>query len=302
MQRHVLVTGATGFLGAHVCRRLAEHGHAVVALLHSNRVALPDLASVLTDRIVWDMAGSQKPIIPPQVDTIVHLAQSHRYREFPNGAQDMFDVNVHGTFDLLEAARRSGIVRFVYASSGGIYGQSRNHLFENQPVVADSNIGFYLTTKLIGELLINNYATFFSAAVLRVFFAYGPGQQPDRLLPRLVANVAAGRPVTLAGHEGLTINPIYVSDATDAIVRAVELDKIVTLNVAGLEPISLRKLCALIGEIVGRAPVFEIAPEGDNSMLVGDVSLMCDTLNVHPRVSLREGLAQMVKRQFINSD
>jgi UDP-glucose 4-epimerase len=290
-KQSILVTGATGFLGRHTCRVLARNGHRIFAVLRPGKEPPSELSTLVTEWVTWDMARPQDLTLPKGVQTLVHLAQSVHYREFPSGAQDMFGVNVAATFALLEAARRGGVSHFVYASSGGIYGSNGSHMSESERIIVDPKIGFYLTTKMIGELVTNNYAGFFSTALLRIFFAYGPGQQPDRLVPRLITNVMNGKPVTLRGRDGLAINPIYVDDAAEVVARLAEgaFEKPLILNVAGLEAVSLRRLCSMIGDIVGRAPIFEMVDESSDS-LVGDTALMSRLLNFRPAVTLHDGL------------
>lgn len=285
----VVVTGATGFVGQHVCRNLSGRGYRVIGV-RKDIEARPTLSSLVDDWLQWDLSSGGSVVLPHGIDAIVHLAQSHQFRDFPAGAHDVFAVNMSATFSLLEAARAAGVSRFVYASSGGIYGQGSKVFTEQQPVIADSRLGFYLTSKLVGELLVQNYGPFFSVAILRIFFAYGPGQQEDRLIMRLIANVSQGRALTLSGSDGLTINPIYVTDAAEAIARTLEAPGPMTLNIAGSETISLRQLGHLIGGIVGKEPTFKIDNSTVPTSLIGDPTLLCDSLNFTPTVSLREGI------------
>ena len=132
----VLVTGATGFLGRHVLPVLAER-HKVVAMARRPVEGFETVVADLTDEFE----------LPAGLDAVVHLAQSRRYREWPEGAADMYAVNVHATFRLLA---RAGAGRFVYASTGGIYAPSPAPLREDDPVAPS---GFYPRSKLAAEVL-----------------------------------------------------------------------------------------------------------------------------------------------------
>jgi UDP-glucose 4-epimerase len=280
----ILVTGAGGFVGRALCNALLQRGHAVVAMsraitnLPGTRVVSCDLAQPL------DIAR-----LPTDCDAMVHLAQSQRFREFPAGARDMFDVNIQSTFELLEFARANGVRRFVYASSGGIYGQGTEAFSDREPLVVNDSLGFYLSTKLLGEILVTNYNTFFSTAILRIFFAYGPGQQPDRLISRLLANVRDNRPIVLEGENGLSINPIYIDDTVEILCRAIESPQVLKLNVAGFEALTLKAIADILGEIVGRKPQFTVRPATRSPSLLGDVSELIEKLGHSPAVSFADG-------------
>jgi nucleoside-diphosphate-sugar epimerase len=289
----VLVTGAGGFVGRHLCARLAQQGARVYGVLRPGRSPPIQGDHPVADWLIWDLAKEEAPRLPSGLTAVVHLAQSSRFREFPDQAADMFAVNVRATFGLLEAARQQGVPNFVYASTGGVYGHGPVPAQEQQPVNADTALGFYATSKLIGELLAGSFNDIITAAVLRLFFVYGPGQQADRLIPRLIDNVARGRAVTLEGDDGLTVNPVYVSDAVEAIVRSIGVRASCVFNIAGSEAITLRRLGALIGELIGREPCLELRP-GRSSMLVGDVRSAQKQLGWMPSVSLKTGLARTV--------
>ena len=101
-------------------------------------------------------------------DTVIHLAQSRHYRQFPERADDIFAVNVKSTFQLLDYARRAGAGRFLHASSGGVFGYSYEKFVETDPV---NPLNFYLSSKYCAELMVGNYRDYFLTIVLRFFFA-----------------------------------------------------------------------------------------------------------------------------------
>lgn len=292
MTRVVAVTGASGFLGRHVCKIITRRGQRVIGVGRS--VAVPaELHDVITEWTAWDMTKPGPPSLPAGVDTIVHLAQSSLYRAFPEGARDMFDVNMRSTFELLETARLNGVSRFVYASSGGVYGGDRPASAE-QSILARPQLGFYLMTKLASELFAKTYDKLLSVSILRLFFPFGPGQQADRLIPRLIQNVVTRQTLKLQGEQGLTINPIFVSDAAEAIARAVDSDSALTMDIAGREVISLRRLGDMIGMALRQEPMFEINLDQTSPSLLGDSRSMIDRLDYTPAVGLDDGIALTV--------
>jgi nucleoside-diphosphate-sugar epimerase len=275
---------------------LAHAGHRVVAVVHGlpagDHRACFDHPSIDVHEI--DLATAELRIRDSGCDAVVALAQSQYFRDFPERARDIFAVNVHAQLRLLEWSRTSGVKRFVYASSGGIYGsRARQHVAENELLAVDSPLGFYLGSKLCAEIMFQNYRHFFETAViLRPFFIYGPGQRRDMLIPRLVHAVQSGRPIQLQGTDGLRLNPIYVDDAAQAFAAALRLTGCRVLNVAGSETVTLRELGERIGREVKRPPVFETVP-GVPSDYVANTDA-ANALLGPPRVSLDAGLARTV--------
>ncbi|MFL5935855.1 MAG: NAD-dependent epimerase/dehydratase family protein [Gaiellaceae bacterium] len=281
----ILVTGASGFVG----RRFVEMysgRHDLFALVRSPG---PDLAGV--EWIVHDLVDPlDEAGLPERLDAVAHLAQSRRYRDFPDGARDVFDVNVRSTLGLLEYARLAGARSFVFTSSGGVYGYSYERFAETEPV---SPLNFYLSSKYSAELLIANYQRFFSTVVLRPFFVYGPGQ--DRMLiPTLIDRVTAGEVVTVEGARGLRITPTYVDDVVRALEPALHFSGAGLFNVAGDEAVTITELVELIGVATGREPRVEHAPQESGGDLLGDNTQMREVLGVVPEVDLRDGLARTI--------
>jgi len=279
----ILLTGAAGFIGRHGLARL-EAEHDLFPLVRE----APDESR---EWIVQDLAQPlDVTLLPERIDAVIHLAQSHRYREFPDGAEDVYAVNVNSTFQLLEYARRAGARTFVLASTGGIYGYSYEALVETDPA---NPLNFYLTSKHVAESLLANYQAFFQTVVFRFFFVYGRGQG-SMLVPTLIDKVRKGDQISIAGRPGQRINPIHVSDAVEAFPRALELERSDVFNVAGEEIVSIRELVDVIEQATGEAAhVRHIDPEHEGD-LIGDNSRMKELLGVHPQTSLLEGIRSML--------
>jgi nucleoside-diphosphate-sugar epimerase len=235
----------------------------------------------------WDIAA-----FPKHVDVIIHLAQSRRFREFPEAAMDIFVVNVVSTLRLLEYARQVGVRQFIYASSGGVYGSGPRAFAESDAIQAHDRLNFYLTTKVYAEVLINKYAAFFVTTILRPFFVYGMAQHPQMLIPRLIRGVLDGQPIRLAGPTGIRINPIYNLDLAEILERCLALRESCTLNVAGGEILTMRQIGEIIGEVVGKAPHFTVDTGGDGDM-VGGIRKLEQLLGYWPRIPFYTGISQV---------
>jgi nucleoside-diphosphate-sugar epimerase len=284
----ILVTGAGGLIGHALVQELSSHSQ-VVALVHTAVPDFPDGVELLEH----DLRQEDMPHLSDAPETIVHLAQSPRYREFPNEASDVFEVNVAATHRLLNWAQRTGVRRFVYASSGGIYGHGDSAFIEDTPLSPVRPLGHYLTTKHCAELLVETFGSIFTVVILRFFFVYGRRQRRSMLMPRLVDSVIQGRPILLQGEEGLRLNPIHVSDAADAVAAATQLRKNQKINVAGPEVFTLREIGDLIGDLVGRSPNFEHQCDTEAYHLVGSIDKMSRLLTP-PRVDLARGIKDLL--------
>jgi nucleoside-diphosphate-sugar epimerase len=280
----VLVTGATGSIGSPLLRRLAP-ANDVFAI---SRRGGPELEGV-----EWIRLDLSQPLdrseLPAEIDAIAHLAQSERYRDFPEGALDLFAVNVRSTAELLEYARGAGARSFVLASTGGTYAHDPDPIAEDAPL---STTVPYFRSKRMAELLVENYSDELGGAILRFFFAYGPGGK--LLVARLAAKILAGEEIAVEGDPGMAINPIYIDDAAAAVEGALGLSEQVTVNVAGDEVVRVRELVERLAVAMGRE--VRIGPGGDSpGDLVADTSRMRSLLGIRPEVTLDDGLKAVAK-------
>ena len=286
-KQSVIVTGANGLLGRAVIKSLADTND-IWAIVHSQPASpVPGVRYRVVDLSTeWDVND-----MPKIADVIVHLAQSSKFRNFPDGSIDVFNVNIASTARLLNYAHRMKARKFIYASSGGVYGNSASAFKENSPIAPPGQLGYYLGSKMCGEILVQSYVSIFHAVVLRPFFIFGPGQNRAMLVPRLMDNVVSGRPITLQGANGIRINPIHVEDAAAALRAAISLEQSATFNIAGPDILSIRELCEGMGSYLGRDPNFQVQP-GDPQDLIGNNAAMCEQL-IFPQRKLLQSLADV---------
>ena len=253
-QKVILMTGATGLLGNRVAA-IAPNNCRLISIGRNPAAGLPahveHLSVDLADPEMWRQ-------LPSRIDTVVHLAQSRRFREFPNGAADVFAVNTRSTALLLDHAVKSGCKDFIYASTGGVY-KLGSILSESSPLLDFDEMQIYPASKLAAEAMLGSYARAFRVVAMRIFFMYGEGQHESMLMPRLVGSIRKSSPISLTGPDGFRFNPLYVGDAASLVWEIVDSKFSGILNVAGSEELTLREVCGQLGSIVGVAPVFEIA-------------------------------------------
>lgn len=286
----VLVTGAGGFLGSHLVASLAPH-HEVVALLR--RAPIDRVPSV--HYIEQDLSlALDESKLPPELDVVIHQAALIDVESLDKRDPAPFEVNVIGTWRVLEYARQAGVTRFIHASTGGVYGHSPNPMRESDRV---NPMDLYALTKSQAELLVLHTPTDFPTVILRYFLPYGMGTPNP--LPRFIGKVLRGEPVTLSTDRGPVFNPIHVSDAVAATLLALELNHDAVINIAGTELSSYAEIAEFAAARVGRevVPVFverdQLIPyyRGD---LVGSTERMGQLLGFTPRVNLADGLGELV--------
>jgi UDP-glucose 4-epimerase len=282
----ILVTGAAGFVGSELVPALASSDQEVHAVVRDESgYDAPKGVEVHEVDLSRPLASASLP----EVDAVIHLAQANV--AFPDSAGELYAVNTVATQQLLDHARRVGAGKFLYASSGSVYGLGDHPFSEEEELpIAD----FYAVTKINAEQVIATYQGFLDTVVFRIFMPYGPGQR-GRLIPALIDRVRDGRPVTLNDGGRPRGNPIYIDDVGRTFEAALELEGHHTVNIGGDEIVSIADLARLIGEVVDGEPVFEEGPGGAAGDVVGDTSRMHELFSLRPLVSLSEGLRRTVE-------
>lgn len=282
--KKILITGSNGLIGEALIERLVkEDEYAIFGVCRSTGNSRINTIN-LDLNTEWE--SSQ---LPPKIDIVIHLAQSENFRNFPESAIEVFNVNTISTLRLLEYARKAGAENFIYASSGGVYGNSDSGFNEEAPLISSKDLGFYLGTKFCSEILVENYSNFFDINILRFFFVYGPKQRKNMLIPRMVESVKVGNPIQLQGECGLKINPIFVTDAVKAIETTMQIKGNNKFNIAGTEILSLKEIANIIGLKLGKKPVFNYDNSKEAKHLIADISKM-NKLLCTPQVNFNSGI------------
>ena len=313
--RHILITGAAGFIGSHVAERLIARGDRVVGLDDFNDYYDPAIkrenarilgATGAYQQIEGDIRDSRAvrdAFEAAPVDAVIHLAARAGVRPSVEQPALYTDVNLTGTALLLEGARARGVERFVFASSSSVYGGNTITPFrEDHPV--ENPISPYAATKRAGELLCSTYHHLYSATgalahlpCLRFFTVYGPRQRPEMAISKFTALLLAGQPIPMFG-DGTTLRDYtFIRDIVDGVVGA--LDKAQgygIYNLGGEDPVRLDALIAAIGAAVGVEPTIERLPmqPGDVTVTSADCAKARADLGYAPTISIEEGVRRYV--------
>ena len=230
----VLVTGAAGFIGFHVARRLLADGHAVVALDNLNPYYDPDLKKArlaalaaypnfrfeqhdVADRdTIAELFGAH------HFDFVIHLAAQAGVRHSLVDPHVYAEANVVGFLNILEGCRHNGCKHLIYASSSSVYGANARMPLRTSDNT-DHPLSLYGATKKANEVMAHAYASLFGlpATGLRFFTVYGPWGRPDMAMWQFTAAIMDGRPVKLFNNGRMRRDFTYIDDVTEAVIRLV---------------------------------------------------------------------------------
>ena len=299
----VLLTGGAGFIGSHLLERLLARGDDVAVIDDFNpyydpaikRRNLPAPGGFrLHERDIRDSAAivaQEKP------DVVVHLAARAGVRPSLADPALYESVNVGGTLALLEACRRNGVGRFVFASSSSVYGNGSVPFSESDEPLAP--ISPYGISKLMGEHYVRIYSHLHGirATCLRFFTVYGPRQRPDMAIHAFTAAIAAGREIPVFGDGTTERDYTYVTDILQGILAALDRpEPFAVYNLGESRTVPLRRLIELLEEYVGRKAIVKRLPEqaGDVQRTCASIDRARAQLGYAPAVSLEEGLREFV--------
>lgn len=304
----VLVTGASGFIGSHLCERLLRQGCDVRGLdafttFYSPARKRHNLAAVLDhpafELVTADLLAADLTEALSGVDAVAHLAgEPGVSTSWGPDFERYLDRNVLATQRLLEAACATGVRQFVYASSSSVYGAEVDALrADREPRPASP----YGVSKLAAETLVGAYAYSFGLPTvsLRYFSVYGPRQRPDMAVHRFVEALLDGYPLTVFGDGRQMRDFTYVDDVVEATRRALfaELPPAAVLDVASGRPVAVGALIQHLRELTGVESVtLERREErpGDVPRTEGRIAVTRQHLDWSPATDLRTGLVRQI--------
>lgn len=282
----ILMTGVTGFIGGALAPAL-EATHDVIRLV---RRPPTDGVNAASNVVCHDLLQPlESARLPGRLGAIVHLAQASG--EDSTDPETLFAVNTLSTLQLLEYGRSVGIERFILASSGSVYGHQPGFMHEETPLVPSD---LYAASKVAAEQILGLYSNHFLTVAVRIFRPYGPGQR-QRLVPTLVRRIVRGEPVTLVNGGQPACQPLYIDDLVVTFQRFLKSDQSLVVNVAGPEVTDIRGVAELIGDILGREPVFNLKDDPTVRSTLADTTKLRTIIGFVPQVGLAHGLRQAVK-------
>ncbi len=323
----VLVTGAAGFIGYHVVKRLLADGHQVVGVdsftpyydigLKEARFAGLTPHNIFTAERL-DLADAQATgdlFKRYRFERVIHLAAQPGVRFVD--PQPYAASNLMGFMNLLEACRHARVQHLVYASSSSVYGANRKLPFSEHDT-ADHPISLYAATKKANEMMAHSYAHLFGlpATGLRFFTVYGPWGRPDMAVYKFTHAIAQGREIQVANAGRVWRDFTYVDDIVEGIVRLVDRAPAPDLawnahnpdpatsaaphrvyNIGNDHPEEVNRLIELIEAALGKKAIRTDVPlpPGDVLETRADVSDLRRDVGFAPSTSLEEGVGRFVE-------
>ena len=315
----ILVTGAAGFIGFHVARRLLAEGRTVVGLDNLNDYYDPALKEARLnilrgeprfsfERIDLADRGSIKRLFAQhRFARVIHLAAQAGVRYSIDQPHAYVDANLEGFVNVLEGCRHHGCGHLVYASSSSVYGANTKLPFSVEDKT-DHPISLYAATKKANELIAHSYSHLYRLPVtgLRFFTIYGPWGRPDMAIFLFTQAILAGTPIKLFNHGKMRRDFTHVDDVTRAIERLVDQAPpddgpaagvpARVYNVGNHHPEELTHVVAVLERELGRAAVRDMLPmqPGDVIETFADVSELMRDTGFRPQTSIEDGLRGFV--------
>jgi len=306
----ILVTGGAGFIGSHLVEKLLAAGHVVVILddfndFYDPQIKHANIAGFAKDVTVChvdlrDGAAVRNLFHREKVDAIAHLAARAGVRPSIQHPQLYYDTNVTGTLHLLEAARVTGVERFVFASSSSVYGASKAIPFSEDQHLTQT-LSPYGATKIAGEFLCSTYSHLCQMRVvaLRYFTVYGPRQRPDLAIHQFTRRIYAGQPIDQFGDGNTRRDYTYIDDVIQGTMAALDYEgpRYDIFNLGESETIQLKELILAIQDALGKKAKINQLPEqpGDMPMTCADISKARKLLGYRPTTKFSKGLPKFVE-------
>ena len=290
----VLVTGGSGFIGSHVVDKLLNKGINV-------RVYDPILPTLRNDIEYFQgsiLDANALGFAMSDIDAVFHLAAVADVKDVFDYPHYSESINVRGTINVLEAARRSNVKRVVYGGTTWVYNEAEGiEVDENTPLHAPTHL--YTATKLAGEYYCLTYSKLYGlkTTILRYGIPYGPRARDEAVIPIFVRKALGGEPLTIAGDGSQFRKFVYVEDLAEGNVMALKSTAVNKIyNLDGREKISIKQIAEAIQKILGDVEI-EYMPARPGDFTGKEVSseLAEKELGWIPKVNFEEGLKKYIE-------
>ena len=307
---NILVTGGAGFIGSHFVEKCLALGHEVAVLddfndFYDPAIKRANIAGFSNDVLVHEIdirdgAAVLRVVKDGRFDTVVHLAARAGVRPSIKDPKLYLDTNITGTWHLLEAAKQSGVARFVCASSSSVYGVLKTAPFR-EDMALTATISPYAATKLAGEQLCSNYAHLYGLRTinLRFFTVYGPRQRPDLAIHSFTKSIDAGQPINQFGDGSTRRDYTYIDDIIQGVAACLIYDGPLceVFNLGENQTTALNELIAAIERALGKKAIINKLSEqpGDVPLTYADITKARAQLGYKPHTQIAEGIPKFVE-------
>ncbi len=333
----VLVTGAAGFIGSHVCQVLLKRGDEVVGLDNINDYYDVSLKYARLDRLkdldapgcfsfvkidVADQVAISALFAEQQFDRVVHLAAQAGVRYSIENPRAYIDSNIVGYLNILEGCRHHSVEHLVYASSSSVYGANETMPFSEHDNI-DHPLSLYAASKKSNELMAHTYSHLYGLPTtgLRFFTVYGPWGRPDMALFLFTKAILAGEPINVFNYGKHRRDFTYIDDIVEGIIRTLDRPAEAdpqwsglkpdpatskapyrVFNIGNQRPVELMTYIELLEQYLGQTAEKNLLPlqPGDVPDTYADVQSLVDWVDYKPSIPVEAGIERFVKwyRQY----
>ncbi len=324
----VLVTGAAGFIGSHLCQRLLDRGDEVVGIDNLNDYYDVNLKLARLKRIeesetftfikldIADRDGVAALFEEQKFDRVVNLAAQAGVRYSIENPHAYIDANIVGFCNILEGCRHNKVKHLAYASSSSVYGANKAQPFSEHHNV-DHPIALYAASKKANELMAHAYSSLYELPTtgLRFFTVYGPWGRPDMALFKFTKGILEETPIDIYNNGDMIRDFTYIDDIVEGVVRVLDntasADKnwngndpdpatsyapYRVYNIGNSSPVKLMDFIEAIEKSVGKEAIKNFMPmqPGDVPSTCADVSALENDVGFKPNTSVEQGIENFV--------
>jgi UDP-glucuronate 4-epimerase len=321
-----LVTGAAGFIGFYVAKRLLTLGHQVVGIdnlndyydvqLKHDRLAqlTGDAGFTFVQLNLADREGIAALFNREQFQRVIHLGAQAGVRYSLENPMAYADSNVIGTLTILEGCRQHEVEHLVYASSSSVYGMNAKMPFATSDRV-DHPVSLYAATKKANELMAHTYSHLYGTPTtgLRFFTVYGPWGRPDMAMHLFTKAIIDGQLIKVFNHGQMQRDFTYIDDIVEGIIRIQDKPPMANkawsgadasessapykiFNIGNNQPVKLMTFIEAIEKAVGKEAIKQYFPmqDGDVPATYADIDDLQQAVNFKPSTPIAQGVAQFV--------
>ena len=328
----ILVTGAAGFIGYHICSSLIKQGHHVIGLDNitdyydvnlkydrikklgvlrneAERFGVLATSTSFGDQFQFIRLNLEDRKELPNLfkrfkfDSVCNLAAQAGVRYSISNPEAYIDSNITGFLNVLECCRSYNITRLVYASSSSIYGNSEAVPFEETAVV-DKPISLYAATKKSNELMAHTYSHLynFETIGLRFFTVYGPWGRPDMAMFLFTDAILKGKPIKVFNEGNLSRDFTYIDDIVNGVTKVIEKnidsrEHYKIYNIGNNKTESLQDFITTIEQAIGKEAIKEMYPmqQGDVPKTFADVDELIKDYRYSPGTDIKSGIDDFIR-------
>ncbi len=311
----ILVTGAAGFIGMHICERLLDQGLDVIGIDNLNGYYDVSLKQARLARLerragfqfvrldIADREAMQRLFDAHRPARVIHLAAQAGVRYSLDHPHAYADSNLTGFLNVLEGCRSVAVEHLVFASSSSVYGSNRKLPYSESDTV-DHPISLYAATKKANELMAHSYAHLYGIPCtgLRFFTVYGPWGRPDMAYFSFTRDILAGKPIRLFNRGDMQRDFTYIDDIVDGVLRISERPpaaaegkaRFKVYNIGNDRPVKLGHFVEVLETAIGKEAVKEMYPmqPGDVQATHADLTEIRRDFDFDPATTIEQGLVR----------